>query len=213
MRFNHGGRPGASISLTSLRGRRSTVDGRIYIPHGSDYINVVSLSLNGRNSSTLPSPTVDASHILFAGDNVTNDHTAICFDLGSLQYGEAVDVTLTHNRIHGCGRLPPTNHEHGVYDEYTSGAVISYNMIYDNADRGINIYPAAYNGRIYGNVIDGNGWGVLFAGEGGYASSGNYVYNNVIAFSQVSNVASSGPAAWAAATCSRTTASGPPTTI
>ena len=122
---------------------------------------------------------------------MTNDHTAICFDLGSLQYGEAVDVTLTHNRIHGCGRLPPTNHEHGVYDEYTSGAVISYNMIYDNADRGINIYPAAYNGRIYGNVIDGNGWGVLFAGEGGYASSGNYVYNNVIAFSEVSNVASS----------------------
>lgn len=191
VRFNHGGLPGAPITLTSWPGRHSTVAGRIYIPQGSNDITVAFLHLVGRNRGDLPSPTVNAAAITFAFDNVTTHHNGICFALGSLQLGAADDVTITHSRIHGCGHLPPGNHQHGIYLDYAVATVISHNFIYDNADRGINLYPAATASRIYGNVIEGNGEGVLFAGDGGHASSGNVVWGNIIAFSRVrSNVES-----------------------
>jgi hypothetical protein len=191
VRFNRGGRPGAPIGLTSWPGRRSTVAGRIYIPHGSNYIAVASLHLDGRNSQALPSPTVDGAHISFWSDNVTDHHRGICFDLGSLSYGQAVDISIAFSRIHGCGRVPSTNHEHGIYDEYSLGVVISHNLIYDNSDRGINLYPLAVGTRIVQNVIDGNGDGILFAGDTSHASSGNLVRGNIITNSRISNVASS----------------------
>ncbi len=191
VRFNHGGLPGAPITLTSWPRSRSTIVGRIYIPHGSNYINVIGLGLIGLNPQALPSPTVDAAHVAFAFDNVTTEHRGICFDLGSLEFGQAVDVVLVKNRIHGCGRIPATNHEHGIYVEFSSGVLISHNLIYDNADRGINLYPLAVGTRILSNVIDLNGDGVLFAGDGRHASYGNVLVGNVITYSRISNVASS----------------------
>jgi Right handed beta helix region len=191
VRFNHGGRPGAAILLSSWPGRHSTIAGRIYIPHGSDYIGIVGLHLVGSNRAALPSPTVDGAHVAFAFDDVTTRHRGICFDLGSLQFGEAIDIAIVTSRIHGCGRFPATNHEHGIYDEYSRGVLIARNRIYNNADRGINLYPLAVGTRIIRNVIDDNGDGVLFAGDGGHASWGNVVAGNVITRSRISNVASS----------------------
>jgi Right handed beta helix region len=65
--------------------------------------------------------------------------------------------------------------------------VIRGNWIYDNADRGIQLYPDAQNTTITGNVIDGNGQGIIFSGEGGLASSNNLVEGNVIANSRLRN--------------------------
>lgn len=180
LRFNHGGTTGAPLTLASYPGEQAKVVGRIYIPEGSNNVTVTRLSLDGRNASNLPSPTVNSSDVTFTGNDVTNGHTAICFDLGNAIYGKAIRVTIDRNRIHGCGRLPATNHHHGIYNEDSTSVTISWNLIYDNADRGIQLYPNAQNATIVHNVIDGNGTGILFSGDFGLAASNNNVANNVI---------------------------------
>ena len=187
LRVNHGGQPGAPIQLTSAPGGQATLVGRLYVPQGSNDVVVSDLALDGRNASNLPSPTVNGDRVTFARDDVTDGHTSICFSIGSVDWGTAHDVVLDANRIHDCGRLPygSTNHDHGIYVESARGTVITNNVVYDNADRGIQLYPDAQGSTIANNVIDGNGEGIIFSGDGGLASSGNVVRRNVISNSRV----------------------------
>ena len=60
---------------------------------------------------------------------------------------------------------PVTGHDHGIYVEGANGVRITNNLIYDNADYGIHLYPDAEGTYVARNVIDGNGGGVIFAGE------------------------------------------------
>jgi parallel beta-helix repeat protein len=187
VRVNHGGRSGAPIQLTSAPRGQATLVGRLYMPQGSNDVVISDLALDGRNASDLPSPTVNADRVTFARDDVTDGHTGICFSIGSLDWGTAHDVVLDGNRIHDCGRLPygSTNHDHGIYVESARGTVITNNFVYDNADRGIQLYPDAQGSTITNNVIDGNGEGIIFSGDSGLASSNNVVRRNVISNSRV----------------------------
>ena len=186
-----GGQPGAPITLTSAPGTRASLTGRLWIADSANWVTVSDLNLNGRNVSNLPSPTVNGDEVVFRGNDVTNGNTGICFVLGSQAYGIAVDVLLDGNRIHDCGRLPATNHDHGVYLEATRNAVIRGNWIYSNADRGVQLYPDAQGSLIERNLIAGNGTGIVFSGDtaagagtggaGYFASSNNVVRGNIIA--------------------------------
>lgn len=175
----------AGIRLTSYPGERAKLVGRLWIAQGADGATVDSLDLNGRNAKNLPSPTVNANDTVFRGNDVTNDHTAICFNLGHSSYGRADRTLIEDNRIHNCGALPATNHHHGIYASQTDGSVIRGNWIYDNADRGIQLYPNADNTTVTANVIDGNGQGIIFSGSSGQVSSGNVVERNAITNSTI----------------------------
>jgi parallel beta-helix repeat protein len=174
------GAQGSPITITSYPGERAKIVGRLVVSDNATDLVFSNLDLNG-NTSGLPSPTVNGDRITFAGNDVTNDHTAICFDLGSVDgYGTAIDVVIDGNRIHDCGKLPATNHDHGIYVEKSRNARIVNNVIYDNADRGVQFYPDAQGTLVAHNVIDGNGSGIIFSGELGFASSDNTVRDNVI---------------------------------
>jgi parallel beta-helix repeat protein len=71
--------------------------------------------------------------------------------------------------------MPRINHEHGIYANYTMGAKIEDNLIYDNADRGIQLYLDAKGTLVEGNIVDGNGQNLIINAY----SSGNAVRNNV----------------------------------
>ena len=179
--FRHGGRPSLPITLRSAPGERATIIGRVYMPKQADYVRLTFLSLDGRNSEDLPSPTVDSTGDEFLYDDVTNDHTAICYELGSAPpYGAAANTLIQHNHIHDCGTMPGNNHEHGIYVGNSVGARILGNVIYDNADRGIQLYWNAQQTVISGNIIDHNGQGIIISGAGGFASSNNRIVHNVI---------------------------------
>jgi parallel beta-helix repeat protein len=171
-------RPG--IVLRSKPGEVARLIGRLVLSRGAEGDVVSGLVLDGRNAAGLPSPTVDATGARFVGDDVTNEHTNICFVLGSDYYGRAIGTVIERNRIHGCGKLPAANHDHGIYVAQASGTRIVGNLIYDNADRGIQLYPNAQGTLIEGNVIDGNGEGIIFSGEEGFSSNDNVVQYNVI---------------------------------
>jgi parallel beta-helix repeat protein len=181
------GRQDAPITLKSAPGGRATLRGRLWVADSAADVVVSDLALDGRNDSTLPSPTVNGDRITFLRDDVTNHHTGICFVIGDSngQWGLAHDTVIQETRIHDCGRVPATNQDHGIYVEGSRNAKIVDNYIYDNADRGVQLYPDAQNTLISRNIIDGNGEGIIFSGAYGLTSSGNAVTYNVISNSRI----------------------------
>jgi hypothetical protein len=190
-----GGERGRPLTLTSSPGERARMIGRLYVRPGAHDLDFLRLDLDGRNALALPSPTVFGSDVTFSGDDVTNEHSAICFDLGEAGGPVARNIAIERSVVHDCGRLPAGNHEHGIYIENTRDVRIAWNLIFANADRGIQLYPDAQTTSIVHNVIYGNGEGILFSGGSGTASSGALVAHNVISDSDVrSNVESWYPA-------------------
>ena len=175
----------SGITLTSAPGQEATLRGRLVIWDGANDVVVSTLHLDGINAARAPSPTVLGDRAIFRNDDVTNENTEICFILGSLARGFASEGTVIHgNRIHNCGKLPSQNRDHGLYLELARDTRITNNEIYDNADRGIQLYPDADRTLIDGNLIVGNGEGIIFSGDGTLTSDDNVVRNNVIANSR-----------------------------
>ena len=186
LRVNHGGVAGAPLGLRSYPGEHATITGRIYVPAGSNYVTFEGLSLDGNYQSgeRLPSPTVNADHVTFESDDVTSDHTGICFDIGSATWGFADSTVIAHNRIHDCGVWPSTNQQHGIYVQDATNTQIVGNVIVNNVDRGIQLYPNSTGAVITDNVIANNGEGVIFSGEGA-SSNDNLLEHNLIVNSQI----------------------------
>ena len=168
------------VTLRSRGRGPATLVGRVWIARGANNVKIRDLVLDGRNPRSQPSPTVNANHAVFRGNEITNRHTSICLMLGHDDYGRASGTRILHNRIHDCGRLPATNHDHGIYVAFATGTVIQRNRIYNNADRGIQLYPDADRTLITDNVIRGNGQGILFSGTSNHVSSNNLVNRNII---------------------------------
>ena len=173
------------ITLTSYPGERATIVGRLWILPDGDRATVEQLDLDGRNGESLPSPTINAHRVTLAGNDVTNENTAICVSVNDFEGPVPEGVVIEENRIHDCGELPPTNRHHGIYLADSRDAIIRDNWIYDNADRGIQLYPEADGTLVTGNVIDGNGVGIVIAGDEDEASNDNIVVGNAITNSTV----------------------------
>ena len=176
VKVTRGGSSGSPITLSSYPGERATLKGRLRITDSANFVTVESLDLDGRDAGNLPSPSVYGDDVVFRDNDVTDYHTGICFLLGSDQYGRAQRTTIERNRIHDCGVLPAQNHHHGIYIEASDDARILNNWIYDNADRGVQMFPDSQGSYISGNVIDGNGQNVSYARQ----SANNIVEHNVI---------------------------------
>lgn len=181
--IENSGSLGAPITISSYPGERATLVGRLWIHQHADYVTVENMNLNGRNSASLPSPTVNGNFASFLGDDVTNEHTEICFVVGS-GWGRANHTLIQGNRIHDCGMLPSRNQDHGIYVDEADNTQILDNVIYKNTDRGVQLYPDAQGTVIERNIIDSNGEGILFGGSSGTASSGTTVQDNLITNAQ-----------------------------
>jgi parallel beta-helix repeat protein len=185
--FRDAGSAQAPIVLRSPPGESATILGRLAIESGANFVTIAYLNLDGRNEQRLPSPTVNGDDARFVGNDVTNRNTDICFDLGS-RNGRVYRTVVEYNRIHDCGQLPATNLDHGIYVERAMDVEIVGNVIHDNADRGIQLYPDAQNTYVADNVIDGNGENVLIGGGeepgGAWTSTGNVIEHNLITFSR-----------------------------
>lgn len=188
--FRSGGTPQARITLRSTPGEKVTINSEVRVARTAPYVTVEGLYINGA-SLNHTTPTINASDTIFRNNDVTNDHTEICFMLGNPAWGRADRALLENNRIHDCGQLPSRNQDHGIYVAAATDVHIQNNWIYNNADRGIQLYPDAQNTTITGNIINNNGEGIIISGDDGSASSGTTIAGNVIANSNIrSNIES-----------------------
>jgi nitrous oxidase accessory protein NosD len=194
VKAHRSGADGSPITLTSYQGERATIAGQLYVPDGISFVSIQSLDLDGAAAPILgrfapnervPSPLINGDDVSLLDNDITNQNTAICVMVGNPAFGTAQRVKIARNRIHNCGILPPTNHDQAVYLESPCCVKVIDNWIYDNADRGVQLYPNADANYIARNVIDGNGEGVIFSGsseDGGICESSddNMVENNII---------------------------------
>ncbi|MBV9803184.1 MAG: right-handed parallel beta-helix repeat-containing protein [Solirubrobacterales bacterium] len=181
VRIANTGQPGAPLTLTAAPGQTATVYGRMEIVKGANYVTVTGLTLDGANDQHLQSPIVDSNHDTFSYDDVTDDHTGICFGLGDPIWGWATGTLITHSRIHDCGQMNSgDNYQHGLYIGAATDTRIEWNLIYDNAARGIQLYPDAEYTTIDHNIIDGNGEGILVSGDEGKATNHTNIYDNIV---------------------------------
>jgi len=180
VRIARGGRRGARTTLTAYPGETATIVGRLEVVRGANYVTVTGLDLNGENPQRGLSPMIDANYVTFSYDDVTNDHTGICFGIGSATWGWATGTLITHDRVHDCGQPQATNLQHGFYIGAATGTRIEWSLIYGNAARGIQLYPDAQYTTIDHDIIDDNGEGIMISGDGGHASSYTDVYDNII---------------------------------
>lgn len=206
--FNHGGRQGFPITLTTAPGdARATLRLRLQISTGSDYVTVSGLNLDGEdNTQKNPNPIVDGNFALITGNDITNHGTSADINPSTgVAYGNICvsvagdDDTIQYNTIHDCGnKADPDlvggsrNHHHGIYVTGGARAQIVGNWIYDNAARGIQFYPDADGNTVTGNTIDGNAEGIVFSGDDKYDSQGNVIArwssdNNLVARNVISN--------------------------
>ena len=81
--ITRGGVSGQPVTLRSYPGEKAILTGRLVVKKGADFVVVEDLWLDGRNSGNLPSPTVNGNDAVFRNNDVTNQHTAICFVLGA----------------------------------------------------------------------------------------------------------------------------------
>jgi parallel beta-helix repeat protein len=172
-----------SVTLSSYPGERATMQGTVKVEIGADNVTVSNLNLNGKGGASNIGPFVFANNTTFENDDVTNEHTDICFMVGSISAsaGPATNTVIADNRIHDCGMTPSRNQDHGIYVGKSDGLIVRGNWIYDNTDRGIQLYPDAQDSQVYENVITENGEGVIVSD----ASSGNVIRNNVISDSKI----------------------------
>jgi parallel beta-helix repeat protein len=176
------------VTLRSAPGERATWRGRIVLAGRRD--KLVALNLDGSagprcrrgtSCSTLPSPTITAADVVISDSDVTNPRAGICIHPRRWRSGRPDHFVIERNRIHDCGRRPPTNHDHGIYVADGRHGLIRDNVIYGNADRGIQLYPEAFRTTIVRNTVDGNGSGLIFSQR----SARNAVRDNVFTNAQV----------------------------
>jgi parallel beta-helix repeat protein len=204
--FKDGAKKEHRITLRSYPGETATFRGSIYIPKGSDYVTVLNMRLDGSygpvgkghfkgDRNTKQAVKVMADDVFVLNNDITNrrangnpDLAGTCIIVGSSKI-TAANTSIKANRIHRCGQMPSINREHGIYASHPRGAKISDNLIYDNAARGIQLYPSAQWTLVDGNVINHNGQGIVFGGS----SSNNTVRGNVISNPVVSYNVSASP--------------------
>jgi parallel beta-helix repeat protein len=181
------------ITLTSYGSDEVVLKGSIRVdPSGRrSRVNDLRISGPGQQAAVL----IQATRFSLRGNTITNLHrSASCVLIGSYYSRRPPrGIHIVGNRIHDCGQIPRTNHYHGIYVADSHRAVIRRNWIYDNADRGIQLYPSAQRSIIDGNVIDQNGVGINFSGVDNMTSNNNVVRRNVISRSMVRWNAASGP--------------------
>jgi hypothetical protein len=183
-----GGGPGAPVTLRSYPGERARLVGIIDIPHGADYVTLSGLDIEGTGEDGANTIKVYARGFVLERSDVTNAWRGrSCLILGNNEGGgQAVAPILRGNRFHECGDPANGNLDHGVYAANVLGGQIVGNVFYNSAAYTIQLYPNAQRTRVAHNVIDGSGrsmrGGIVFGGDGRFASGGNLVERNVIAY-------------------------------
>ena len=175
------------VTLRSSPGERATIRGRVVLEGNHD--GLYHLTLDGsagprcpeQSCGTLPSPTINGSDARVFGNDITSPRSGICVATKAWDGHVPNRFRIVGNRVHDCGRLPPTEHDHGIYIADARGGLIRDNVVFDNADRGIQLFPNARSTVVEHNTVDGNGSGIVFSLE----SSSNVVRHNVFSNSVV----------------------------
>ena len=183
--FRTGGLADERKALQSFPGERAKIAGQVRVLESAAFVTIRTLDLDGSTAprcgaattcSVQASPWIQGDDTVVSDNDITNQNAGICVLVGTSGRSPAERTAFEYNRVHHCGRRPWGNLDHGFYLENATDTRIERNLIHDNVDRGVQLYPSSTGTVIRNNVLDGNGENVHFGGS----SSDNRIEGNVI---------------------------------
>jgi hypothetical protein len=188
-----GGTASAPITVTSYPGEHATIQGITQVPAGDNYVTLSDMTFEG--TAGMNTIKIYSTGVHVENNEVTNNWAAgSCMMLGSNSAGQALQPVISGNVFHACGSPADGNKDHGIYAANVNEGEIVNNLFYDSAAYAIQLYPNAQKTTFAHNVIDGSSpsvrGGLVFGGDEEFASSGNVVEQNVIAFATTYDIAS-----------------------
>jgi hypothetical protein len=179
------------ITINSFPGETATVRGWVDV-EGS-YTTLSHLSIDGSNTFytqhpagvNCPSPTSES--LTIAGHDDVLEYDDYSQSVASLRgngigigfWGNADNTIIRYDKIHDVGQCQA--YDHLIYLSHGNNVQIYDNWLWnDPHGRGVQLYPAPTNAKIFNNVIDHVGEGFVIGNESGDTVSGNQIYNNVI---------------------------------
>jgi hypothetical protein len=176
----------ANSTTTSYPGEHATLLGSLRVERPATGAVVENLTLDGKNPDNYFNPIIYADNAIMRNNEITNEHTTNCVHLAHYYDDPApTNVVIENNNIHDCGVLPAQNHQHGIYIAASRHLIIRNNVIWNTADRGIQLYTDVKDTQIYGNVINNNGVGIIISGADGLTTSNTLIQHNLITYSNV----------------------------
>ena len=191
IKLDNDGAPGSQITITSFPAETAVVQGWVDI-EGS-YTTLSHLSIDGSNTfytqvrSGTKCPAPVSQPLVIAGSNDVLEFVDYYQSVPSLRgngigigfWGDADNTIIRFSKIHDVGQCEA--YDHLIYLSHGNNVQIYDNWIYnDPHGRGVQLYPAPTNARVFDNVIDHAGEGFVIGNEAGDTVSGNQIFNNVI---------------------------------
>jgi hypothetical protein len=179
------------ITITAYPGESATVRG--YVDIEASYTTVSHLNIDGSNTfyrqvregTSCPAPVSQPLAIAGRGDVLEYDNYYQSIarlrgnGIGIGFWGNADNTIIRYSKIHDVGQCEA--YDHLIYLSHGNNVRIYDNWIYDDSHgRGVQLYPAPANARVYDNVIDHAGEGFVIGNEPGYTVSGNQIFDNTI---------------------------------
>jgi hypothetical protein len=94
-------------------------------------------------------------------------------------WGNADNTIIRFSKIHDVGQCEA--YDHLIYLSHGNNVQIYGNWLWNDAHgRGVQLYPAPTNARVFNNVIDHAGEGFVIGNEPGDTVSGNQIFNNIV---------------------------------
>jgi hypothetical protein len=185
------GSPTGQITITAYPGEAATVRG--YVDMEGSYTTLSHLSIDGSNTfytqvrsgTSCPAPV--SQPLVIAGQNDVLEYDDYYQSVASLRgngigigfWGDADNTVIRYSKVHDVGQCEA--YDHLIYLSHGNNVQIYDNWLYnDPHGRGVQLYPAPTNARVFNNVIDHAGEGFVIGNEPGDAVSGNQIYNNII---------------------------------
>jgi hypothetical protein len=179
------------ITITSYPVGAATVVG--YVALEGSYTTVSHLRIDGSNT-LLKSSYANSScpHDVSQPLTIVGHNDVLQYDdyyqsvprlrstgIGIGFWGNADNTIIRYSKIHDVGQCEA--YDHLIYLSHGNNVQIYDNWIYDDAHgRGVQLYPAPTNAKVYDNVIDHAGEGFVIGNEAGDTVAGNQLFNNVI---------------------------------
>jgi hypothetical protein len=185
------GRPSAPITLRSYPGTTATVVG--YVEVDASYTVLSQLKIDGSNvfynqerpGTSCPYPV--SQPLVIVGHDDVLEHDDYYQSVARLRgngigigfTSQADNTIIRYDKIHDVGQCEA--YDHLIYVSHGNNVQIYDNWLWnDRHGRGVQLYPAPTNARVYNNVVAAAGVGFGVGNQAGDSVSGNQIYNNIV---------------------------------
>ncbi len=186
------GTSGGQITISSYPGETATIVG--WVDMEAAYTTLENVRIDGSNTRYPAHPVgiaCSTTHVsqplVIVGHDDVLQYVDYYQSVAALRgtgigvgfWGDADNTIIRYDKIHDVGNC--LAYDHLIYLSHGNNVQIYDNWLWnDPHGRGVQLYPAPTNARVFDNVIDFAGEGFVISDNPGTTVSGNEIFNNIV---------------------------------